>query len=165
MPDITETELREGLGIPKTQDLTIKLELTSEDLHQALLKLAQENKRTMATIKANSSEPNEEFALSELDYDELLEVYGDDPVLMTIFNRMKDFFRSPTSPYERIPGWPGSSPYISGDPEKYLRWDTTTTDHTVYDTTSKVSDTFTLKTTSTGEPYISKDVNIKYSIE
>ena len=48
--------------------VNIKLNLISEDLQRAIDMLAKENKKTMATISANT-ESQEEFALSELDYD------------------------------------------------------------------------------------------------
>ena len=133
--------------------VNIKLNLISEDLQRAIDMLAKENKKTMATISANT-ESQEEFALSELDYDELLETYGDDPVLMTILNRMRDFFQTPNPEWFKFKEWPPGS---SGtDPSIYLhrddgtvKWDTNTT----IDTTSKVSDTFTVKYDTSSSDY------------
>jgi hypothetical protein len=145
-------------------DLTFKLEMTAEDLRKALLELEEENRKTMATISANT-EPTEEFSLSELDYDELLEVYGDDPVLMTIFNRMKHFFAGGRVSEEwfRIKDWP--SPRVAtpsgGSTGPYLHWDTST-----WDTTTKVSDTFTIRSdTNSGTYTIHKDASVKYDIK
>lgn len=143
--------------------LEFNITLSAKELEQALAKLAEENRKTMATISANT-EPNEEFALSELDYDELLEVYGDDPVLMTIFNRMKHFFAGGRVSEEwfRIKDWPSerNAVHSGGSTGGYLHWGTSK-----WDTTSTVSDTFTLKTdSSTGESYITKDASIKYEI-
>lgn len=132
---------------PSGGSIDIKLKITSEELLKTIETLAKENEKTMASISANTEQVDEEFSLSELDYDELLETYGDDPVLMTILNRMKEFFRGGPNPeWFKFSEWPGGDSTV--DPSKYLRtdpgtlkWDTNTT----IDTTSTVSETFTLK--------------------
>lgn len=65
-------------------------------------------KTMAATLHATKIQDEEGFSLSELDYDQLLEVYGSDPVLMTIFNRMRDFFniRPTKEDWFRITDWP-----------------------------------------------------------
>lgn len=145
-------------------DVTAKLELTSEDLLKALDNMSKEMKKTMATISTatanmTESEESEDFSLSGLDYEELLETYGEDPVLMTIFNRMRDFFREPDPNYYKFKTWPPGS---SGtDPSKYLRWDSTTG----IDTTSVVSDTFTVKYDTVSSDYsVSGTTTPKYII-
>ena len=141
-------------------ELDIKVSLSINELRKAI----NEMEKSMATLSANT-EDQEEFSLSGLDYDELLETYGDDPVLMTIFNRMKDFFsRSGEDKWFRFKDWPkGGS---ASDPSKYLRWDIKTgTTSTTLDTTSVVSDTFTVKfDDTTGKGMVVKD-SVSYSID
>lgn len=139
------------------ENLTVKLQLTSEDLLKAIETLSKENKKTMASISANT-DIQEEFSLSELDYDELLETYGDDPVLMTILNRMRDFFSTPDPEWFKFKEWPPGS---SGVDPGVVKWDTDTT----LDTTSTVSDTFTVKYDVSGSTTLDLyDSGAKYSI-
>ena len=109
-------------------ELDIKVSLSINELRKAI----NEMEKSMATLSANT-EDQEEFSLSGLDYDELLETYGDDPVLMTIFNRMKDFFRGPVPEWYKIEEWPEKS--RSFDTATDIHWDS----GGIINTTSTVS--------------------------
>lgn len=121
-------------------DITIKLDVYSEELQRTYELLHKENQKAMATISANTAS-DEEQTLSGLDYDELLETYGDDPVLMTIFNRMKDFFSRPEEDkWFRFKDWPKGG-------------------------SASVSDTFTVKfDDTTGKGMVVKSDSVSYSI-
>ena len=163
-------------------DITVNVEMESlsRDLLEQRERLKELNAK-MSTIAATHrhkgaprvpAQPNEEFSLSELDYEELLETYGSDPVLMTIFNRMKEFFgQVPPEHWVRIKDWSPSEP-LKISTEKNWWTDTGTEpfkvrwDKSSLSTTSIVSEPFTVKYDDTGSYSISPNTSsVRYSVE
>ena len=98
--------------------------------------------------------PEEEFDLSALDYDELLSTYGDDPVLLTILKRMHSYFTNEARPrWVKFDDWPNTTIDTS-------KWSTSTR----LDTTSVVSEPFTLKYDTTGYGVYSNQSNTVYTV-
>lgn len=134
-------------------------------MHQ--LKRLKELETSMSTIAAtrryeasqHADAPDDDgFDLSTLDYDALIDVYGDDPVLLTILNRMRKHFTRRNETWFRFKDWPASAVWRS---EPY-KWDST-----LLSTTSTVSDPFTVKFEPDGTMMLTSSTKpeIRYSIE